>query len=318
MPNPAGVLGVDPDADSDTIEAAYRNRVLETHPDAGGSAEEFKRVKNAYEQLITGFDSSSTRAEQAPSGDVTVGIDCAECGSLIENRSDGWFNAASEEVYCVDCLVGVECTRCGVEIPAVQSQLDEDLYCEDCLVSTECEHCGKSLTLSKDDYNEVGGAPICVECGRTERRQSQSQEPFTHCSLCDSPIDRRMNATPGGSTGEYYCPGCITETSCVSCGHSLTMTIEQFAELNGNPICGECANANSRNNDVLSTVLGAAIIIGFSLGIGYWVVQLGILGFIADTIRSNRQMIQAVAGPGALILAVGMMRWIENTFGSDR
>jgi len=48
------VLGVDPDADETTIREAYRERVKETHPDAGGSREAFERVQRAYERLIDG------------------------------------------------------------------------------------------------------------------------------------------------------------------------------------------------------------------------------------------------------------------------
>jgi hypothetical protein len=45
------VLGVEPDADAGTVRSAYRERVKEVHPDAGGSRETFKRVRWAYEVL---------------------------------------------------------------------------------------------------------------------------------------------------------------------------------------------------------------------------------------------------------------------------
>jgi curved DNA-binding protein CbpA len=49
--SPFDVLGLDPDADDAAIKAAYRERVLEAHPDHGGSPEEFKAVREAYEEL---------------------------------------------------------------------------------------------------------------------------------------------------------------------------------------------------------------------------------------------------------------------------
>jgi len=49
------VLGVDPNASTETIETAYRERVKEAHPDAGGSTEEFIAVKEAY-RVLTGED----------------------------------------------------------------------------------------------------------------------------------------------------------------------------------------------------------------------------------------------------------------------
>lgn len=51
MVSPYEVLQVDPDASEEEIEAAYRRRVKETHPDQGGSASEFRLVRLAYEEL---------------------------------------------------------------------------------------------------------------------------------------------------------------------------------------------------------------------------------------------------------------------------
>jgi ferredoxin len=52
--SPFEVLGVDPDADEEAIEAAYRDRVKETHPDLGGSLREFLLVRTAYEEIQAG------------------------------------------------------------------------------------------------------------------------------------------------------------------------------------------------------------------------------------------------------------------------
>jgi DnaJ-domain-containing protein 1 len=45
------ILGVDASADQSAVRSAYRERVKETHPDRGGSEEEFKRVTAAYDRL---------------------------------------------------------------------------------------------------------------------------------------------------------------------------------------------------------------------------------------------------------------------------
>jgi ferredoxin len=52
VPSPHDVLGVDRDADEETIRSAYRDRVLESHPDHGGSPAAFDRVRTAYEDLL--------------------------------------------------------------------------------------------------------------------------------------------------------------------------------------------------------------------------------------------------------------------------
>jgi len=52
--SPHEILDVDPGADDDEIREAYRRRVIETHPDQGGSAEAFQRVRAAYEAIEAG------------------------------------------------------------------------------------------------------------------------------------------------------------------------------------------------------------------------------------------------------------------------
>jgi len=48
------ILGVDPDATESEIKRAYREKILETHPDkVGGDGQEFIKVKQAYECLIS-------------------------------------------------------------------------------------------------------------------------------------------------------------------------------------------------------------------------------------------------------------------------
>ena len=48
------ILGIDRGADEDEIKRAFRKRALEVHPDKnGGSHEEFIKVREAYECLIS-------------------------------------------------------------------------------------------------------------------------------------------------------------------------------------------------------------------------------------------------------------------------
>ncbi|MFC6825021.1 ferredoxin Fer [Halopelagius fulvigenes] len=56
MESPFEILGVDSDADDAEIERAYRRRVKESHPDHGGSAEEFQAVYAAYREILNGYD----------------------------------------------------------------------------------------------------------------------------------------------------------------------------------------------------------------------------------------------------------------------
>lgn len=47
------ILGVQPTATEEEIKKAYRKKAMESHPDKGGDAEEFKKVLDAYE-ILTG------------------------------------------------------------------------------------------------------------------------------------------------------------------------------------------------------------------------------------------------------------------------
>jgi curved DNA-binding protein CbpA len=87
--SPFDVLGVEPDADDAAIEAAYRERVKKSHPDQGGSAAEFRRVREAYEELKAGdveapavdFDAESGSAASAQPGQNARGTTASEPGS---------------------------------------------------------------------------------------------------------------------------------------------------------------------------------------------------------------------------------------------
>jgi curved DNA-binding protein CbpA len=70
--SPYEVLGVDPDADDEAVERAYRRRVVETHPDQGGSREQFQLVRAAYDAIDDGdaerFDEDDVDTDPEESG----------------------------------------------------------------------------------------------------------------------------------------------------------------------------------------------------------------------------------------------------------
>ena len=63
METPFEVLGVEPGADEEAIERAYRERVKESHPDHGGTPKEFQRVREAYEAIVAGDAGSGGGSE---------------------------------------------------------------------------------------------------------------------------------------------------------------------------------------------------------------------------------------------------------------
>jgi curved DNA-binding protein CbpA len=47
------ILGLKPGASQELIKKAYRRLVKQYHPDIGGSADEFRKINDAYQQLMT-------------------------------------------------------------------------------------------------------------------------------------------------------------------------------------------------------------------------------------------------------------------------
>ena len=71
MPSPYDVLDVPRDADEDAIVRAYRERVMEAHPDQGGSPEEFRRVRAAYQELRNGKTADDATDSATHPGDAS-------------------------------------------------------------------------------------------------------------------------------------------------------------------------------------------------------------------------------------------------------
>ena len=85
--SPFEVLGIDPDADEEEVESAYRRRVKETHPDLGGSLREFLLVRTAYEEVRAGRGDGS--------GDAWPGDADAGGGAHGGGPRDGHGNGAA-------------------------------------------------------------------------------------------------------------------------------------------------------------------------------------------------------------------------------
>jgi curved DNA-binding protein CbpA len=67
--SPFEILGVDPGADDDAVERAYRRKVMETHPDQGGSTEAFQLVRAAYDAIESGDADAFSEDDVAEASD---------------------------------------------------------------------------------------------------------------------------------------------------------------------------------------------------------------------------------------------------------
>ncbi|WP_248518148.1 J domain-containing protein [Salinarchaeum laminariae] len=113
MAEPHRVLGVQPDADEATVRSAYRELLMEHHPDQGGSTEQFLRIKNAYERIVDGGSItdalsdggqtvSATRQRVEVSGEAVRGDDglelVAEADGLVVRLTALTDRLATEEL----------------------------------------------------------------------------------------------------------------------------------------------------------------------------------------------------------------------------
>lgn len=64
MDSPFDVLQIDPDADEEEIDQAYRRRAKETHPDQGGSVREFQVIRAAYEEIKSGDQAGNGKGKR--------------------------------------------------------------------------------------------------------------------------------------------------------------------------------------------------------------------------------------------------------------
>ena len=77
--SPFDVLGIDADADEEEIVESYRERVKEAHPDQGGSVDEFRTVRTAYERIRAGYGTEEYDPER----------DDPEREDVVERRRPG-------------------------------------------------------------------------------------------------------------------------------------------------------------------------------------------------------------------------------------
>lgn len=163
MVSPYDVLMIDEDADEDEIEQAYRERIKQTHPDQGGSQEEFRLVKSAYEEIQS--DRSAETNSSGKANSRTTGVDtdtyCSNCGSPIHDISKASLRQESNRIFC-----------------------------EDCTVETYCRICGKDLLLSANQFSAVNGMPVCTSCN--QQRQAKSNTQKTEQSNKDSSSNSRL------------------------------------------------------------------------------------------------------------------------------
>lgn len=112
MTNLYRVLRITTEADEESIRLAYKQRSRETHPDAGGTPEDFQEVTEAYRTLSDPDKKKAYLREYFGSAAKLGHVVCAKC--LAVNR-----------VRAIRSGESVRCAQCKVRLPITAKERDE-------------------------------------------------------------------------------------------------------------------------------------------------------------------------------------------------
>ena len=127
---PYKILGVQPDADDTAIRLAFRKKVRSSHPDSGGSTEEFQTLKRAYDLLS---DKESRRLFDETGEWVDVPLDPRQT-KIIEILS-----------------IGLDKTLFKIATEPQKFQFPKIID----LIATEIEEQRKELNIQKANYEQA-------------------------------------------------------------------------------------------------------------------------------------------------------------------
>lgn len=280
MVSPYEILGVRPNQSEEKIKEAYRERLKETHPDHGGSESEFRMVKKAYDEIAGG-----TKNENIDNDD-----------NVVQNNP--------------------RCSKCNNEIEFIQKSVyyedTKEIFCSDCSVKSNCSECGTKMYLSVDRFQNAGGEPICTSCGeklrKQERRKSKKKEKPS-CSRCGTKIEHPQNSVYHEDSDEIFCNDCSVKAYCNDCGKELLLTIRQFENIGGEPICKNCGDKYKDDWKIAVSIFGLCM--AGVLLILFWYYRPTII--IHDsTYESMRTIVRGIVGAPLLVIL-----WLIFRAGSD-
>lgn len=115
--DPYMILGIQPGADSNAIKLAYRRLAKQHHPDAGGNAAEFQKIKSAFNELLASgavvregaaglpdpqdYDSDWDYYNDRDADPIPTDTD-ADYENMDDAESDDWFDESKEKVGNMD------------------------------------------------------------------------------------------------------------------------------------------------------------------------------------------------------------------------
>lgn len=172
-------LGVDRAADAAAIHHAYRNAAKKAHPDAGGSAEKFQRIRTAL--LVLTDDARRKRYDETGEFDENQPVDNAlaekmEMASYLLDQTLGRLLNAGTNLARADLIAEMHKT-----LMAVDSNLDKEIFSFKETVKKYRDLVGRFISENTDEPNRfeqiIAGKIAQVEffVATAERRKSRLQ-----------------------------------------------------------------------------------------------------------------------------------------------
>lgn len=189
------LLGVPRDASAEDIKRAYRRKARESHPDAGGDEETFKRITHAYQVLgdaekrrrYDRFGDDGTPQSRRGAGDpFDVAGGFGSITDVIDAFFGGSFTGAASPRSARpqagrDVLVPIQVTLEDVATGTRRAvEVDAAVTCESCggsgsasgVGASTCRSCGGSGSvqrISRTAFGQMATTGPCAACSGTGR-----------------------------------------------------------------------------------------------------------------------------------------------------
>eukprot|EP00929_Paragymnodinium_shiwhaense_P074100 TRINITY_DN37906_c0_g1_i1.p1 TRINITY_DN37906_c0_g1~~TRINITY_DN37906_c0_g1_i1.p1 ORF type:complete len:722 (+),score=168.33 TRINITY_DN37906_c0_g1_i1:109-2166(+) len=193
MPCFYDLLGLSPSASSCEVRSAYRRQALKTHPDKGGSAEQFRQVLLAFETLSSSrgrakYDLTlAKRRSRELRKDRKKGSSHAEPSAAAAKAAAG---AAAGAEKCSGSAAGASPQSAGAETRTARPKKTEAAARE---ASVSAEGVGRAPTGAARDSSEARNAKEEAAEDRIARRKAPSQAAYRGLAACLIRLRRLAN-----------------------------------------------------------------------------------------------------------------------------